>query len=148
VTTSSTAGTTKGLEGPVEETGMVISTNSPVFTQPFKSKLHKDVELGEEYSKLVQIKVPSGLVDMFGRAYPSEMYLWVHHFDDYGVIVEGTYEATLARKALKRVGYKKVKLWGYRPILINRKVGTWPYGNLVGGRSCVCFYFDVGSSIG
>lgn len=126
--------------------GTVIDRNAPVHTATFKSKLRDGAEL--EDSKLVQIKVKPGLVDMFGRLYPRKMVMWVHHFDEYGVIVEGTYEVCLARKALKKAGYTEVRLWGYRPILINQKASQWPYGLAVGGGSAVAFYFDVKESLG
>lgn len=128
------------------EDGLVTREHSPVFIKKFRSKLRKDQDLPEECSKLVQIDVPDGLVDMFGRLYPEQMWAWVHHFDDYGVIVEGTYEVGLARRALKKAGYKHVRLWGYRPILLNRKASSWPYGLSVGGRSAVAFYFEVSVS--
>lgn len=118
-------------------------TFSPVHTKSFSSRLRELEELKD--SKLVQIDVPSGMVDMFGRPYPSEMALWVHHFDDYGVVVEGTYEATLARKAMRRAGYAKkdTKLWSWRPLMIDQVVSEWPHGLAHGGVPGVAFYFEV-----
>lgn len=108
--------------------GLAHRGTSPMFTESFVSVL--DTE--EDFRRLVEVKTPKGLVDMFGRPYPARVVLWVHHFDDYGVIVEGTYEVRLARKALKRAGYDpgEAGVWGYRPTMVEK-------------RSCVAFYFDV-----
>lgn len=125
--------------------GLVVSKNSPVHTRSFKSKVRSGDDL--ESSLLVEVKVPKGHVDMFGRLYPRRMVVWVHHFDDYGVLVEGTYEITVARKALKKAGYGDAVLWAYRPILVNQKASKWPYGAAVGGGSAVAFYFDVRSAL-
>lgn len=103
-----------------------------MFTESFVSVM----DTPDSHRRLVEIKVPKGLVDMFGRLYPTRVVLWVHHFDDYGVLVEGTYEIRLARKALKKAGYDPGDsgVWGYRPTMIS-------------GRSAVAFYFDVRKSL-
>jgi len=126
--------------------GLVTQKNSPVHTRSFKSKVRSGSELKSD-SVLVEIKVPKGMVDMFARPYPRRMVVWVHHFDDYGVLVEGTYSAVLAKKALKKAGYGSPVVWAYRPILVNAKASTWPYGAEVGGGSAVAFYFDVQNAL-
>lgn len=95
--------------------------------------------------KLVEVKVPNGLVDMFGKPYSGVMHLWVHHYENFGVLVEGTYEIRLARKALKKAGYEpSVSVeWGYRPTLIGQDTKASGWGAAVGGRPCMAFYFDV-----
>jgi hypothetical protein len=110
----------------------VTPENSPVFTESFVSVM----DTPDEFRKLVEVKSPEGLVDMFRRPYPRKVALWVHHFDDYGVIVEGTYDIVLAKRALKKAGYLKgeAALWGYRPMAVE-------------GRSAVAFYFDVVASM-
>lgn len=125
---------------------LVHKGNSPVFTESFVSLL----DTPEEFRKLVEVKVPDGLVDMYGRPYPPRVALWVHHFDDYGVVVEGTYELYLARRALKKAGYKKAlsSLWGYRPIRVGQdEPAVGAFGSATGGRSCMAFYFDVVGSL-
>lgn len=119
--------------------------NAAVFTESFRSAL----DTPDTHRKLVLVKCPKGLVDMFGRPYPRYVAVWVHHFDDYGVVVEGTYEVVLARRALKKAGYDigLAGLWGWRPILVGQESPTGGFGGAVGGRSSVAFYFDVGSSL-
>lgn len=115
--------------------------NSPVFTTSFATLL----DTPEDARKLVLVKRPKGLVDMFGRPYPKYVALWVHHFDDYGVLVEGTYDMVLARRALRKAGYATgdTALWAWRPVVVGQEAGEWPFGQWVGGRSSVAFYFDV-----
>lgn len=125
---------------------LVHKGNSAVYTESFTSLL----DTPDDCRKLVEVKVPDGLVDMYGRPYPPRVALWVHHFDDYGVVVEGTYELFLARRALKKAGYKKAlwSLWGWRPIRVgqtDQPVGS--FGSPTGGRSCMAFYFDVAGSL-
>lgn len=109
------------------------------FVEPFDTLL----DTAPSHRKLVTVKVPSGMVDMFGRAYPRRVMLWVHHYDDFGVFVEGTYEIVLGRKALKKAGYDVVDLWGWRPTLTGQEERAWPLGQAGGGRPGLAFYFDV-----
>lgn len=132
--------TTSSLAG-----ALVTSDLSPVFVDSFVSL----VDTPDTHRKLVSVKSPLDLVDMFGRRYPRRVALWVHHFDDYGVLVEGTYCIVLARRALKKAGYDlgASALWGYRPIAVGAEQVSWPRGVQVGGRSGVAFYFDVKESM-
>lgn len=114
---------------------------SPMYTESFSSVM----DTPRDSRILVEVKTPKGLVDMFGRVYPPKVALWVHHFDDYGVLVEGTYEVVIARRALKAAGYEKGarQCWGYRPTLVGVGASEWPRGLASGGRGAVAFYFDV-----
>lgn len=126
------------LAGPSKKGHVVTAKLSPMFSETFKSLVDTD----PRDRKFVEVKVPKGLVDMFGRVYPRRVTLCVHHFDDYGVLVEGTYEIVLARKALKKVGYDPAVLWGYRPVQVGQELRGWPDGLMGGGRSAIAFYFD------
>lgn len=90
----------------------------------------------------VFVKVKCDGVDMFGRPYPPKKTLRVTHFDDYGVLVTGTYEVRFARKALKKVGYDEaVRNGAHRPTMVDQQPGRWPFGLWVGGTPAVAFYF-------
>jgi hypothetical protein len=114
-----------------------------VFTASFQSAL----DTPETHRKLVEVKAPKGLVDMYGRPYPRNVALWVHHYDDFGALVEGTYDIILARRAIKKAGYDVDGFWGYRPIVVDQELANSPWGKMVGGRSCVAFYFDVSAAL-
>lgn len=85
--------------------------------------------------------------DMFGRKYSKTVSLEVREYPDYGMLVIGTYDIEIARRALKATGWRRVRRLAYRPTLIGQEDREWPEGLAVGGTPAVAFYLSLQESM-
>jgi hypothetical protein len=89
----------------------------------------------------VELKVSNKgcLADPFHRKQPKNVVVRVRHVGDAGVIVSGTADPVVARRALKIVGYKGSKRLAYRPYLKDGSSRS-PGGDIV-------FFFEPGGQL-
>lgn len=98
----------------------------------------------EDGVAIVTVKTGGG-ENMCGVPIPPTVECRVHHHEGYGVLVVGTGDVLVARRALKKVGYgDDVRFGPHRPARVNQEPGKWPFGLWVGGESAVAFYFSAG----
>lgn len=89
----------------------------------------------------VELKVSTEgcLADPFHRKQPESVTVRVTHAEGYGVLVAGTNDPVVGRRALKAVGYTGVKHLGYRPYVGHGKQRSR------GGD--IVFFFEPGGSL-
>lgn len=74
------------------------------------------------------------MADPFHRKTPERVTVRVQHHDGYGVLVVGTADPVVGRRALRKVGYEGGEGFGYRPYL--------PAGTPRPPGGAICFFFE------
>lgn len=83
----------------------------------------------------VEVSTKGCFADPFGLKQTERVTVQVQHAEGYGVLVSGTYDPVVGRRALRRVGYTGANSFGYRP---------WASGAERSPGGDIVFFFGTG----